>query len=94
MAERSLIARPYGGGADLALRIAISRPRWTQEGVEAACFAEVEGLPLPAGDIFGVDLVDALENALRFTNRIVEGLRDRYALRWPDGEPFKANSIQ
>jgi hypothetical protein len=94
VAERSLVARPCGGGDDLPFRIAIYRPRWTQEGVEAACFAEVQGLPFPAGDIFGIDLIDALENALRFTNRVVEGLRDRYVVYWPDGEPFEAGSTQ
>lgn len=94
VAERSLIARPYAGGADLPVRITVSRPRWTQEGIEAACFAQVEGAPVPAGDIFGIDLINALENALRFTTRAVECLRDEYALFWPDGEPFEAGSTR
>ncbi len=87
--ERVLHAQSRQSKERITIKIGLGAPYWTEEGIEAACPVTFEGIYGRQPDIRGIDPMDALRNALRLTDKLIEGAREDYELFWPDGETFE-----
>jgi len=86
--ERKLLMADEATGKQEALCIEIGRPRWTEVDIEAACPVFIRGLMNSALDIYGSDLLSALECALSFVNSELKNLSPESKVLWPDGETY------
>jgi hypothetical protein len=86
--ERKLWLVDEVAGSQVDLGIEIGRPRWTEPEVEAVCPVYVRGLMNGPLDIFGSDLLNALECGLAFVNSELKNLPDNQMVQWPGGEPY------
>ena len=86
--ERKLCLANEATGEQSELRIEIGRPRWTEADVEAVCPVFIRGLMGSALDIYGSDLLSALECALDFVNAELTNLDSAMKVMWPGGEPY------
>jgi hypothetical protein len=88
VAERTLILVEAASGARREIKIQIGKPYWTEAGVEAACPVAILGLLERRDDIRGVDLVNAIESALKFVQQYLSGREPDVQVCWADGEPY------
>ena len=86
--ERRLTLVDEATGVQTALHIQIGRPQWTEVDVEARCPVLILGLMDAALDIYGSDLLNALECALRFVNTELSNVSSPSKVLWPDGEAY------
>jgi hypothetical protein len=86
--ERKLLMTDTASGKKQALCIEIGCPRWTEVDVEAVCPVFIRGLMDSALDIYGSDLLSALECALGFVNSELRNLSPARKVFWPDGESY------
>lgn len=86
--ERNLSLSDEAAGAQTELRIEIGRPQWTEVDVQAVCPVFIRGLMNEALNIYGSDLLNALECALGFVNSELSNLSPTKKVLWPDGESY------
>lgn len=86
--ERKLSLADEGTGEQRELRIEIGRPQWTEIDIEAVCPVFIHGLMDSALNIYGSDLLSALECALGFVKSELSNLPATQKVLWPDGEPY------
>ena len=87
-AERRLVAESKKDGYRKDVVIRIGLPYWIEEGEEAACSVEYEGLISKYTDRRGIDLVQALQIASDI-DIVLDTLSDEFTFFWPSGEPYK-----
>lgn len=86
--ERKLWLVDQAASSQVDLCIEIGRPRWTEPEIEAVCPVYVRGLMNGPLDIFGSDLLNALECGLAFVNSELKNLPASQQILWPGGEPY------
>lgn len=86
--ERKLWLVDASAGSRIDLCIEIGRPRWTEPEVEAVCPVCIRGLMSEPLDIFGSDLLNALECGLDFVKAELKNLPESQSVQWPGGEPY------
>jgi hypothetical protein len=86
--ERKLWLVDTGTGAKVDLCIEIGRPRWTAPDHEAVCPVWIRGLMPAPLDIFGADLMNALECGLDFVKTELKSLPGNQSVQWPGGEAY------
>jgi hypothetical protein len=69
--------------------LTVGVPYWFEEGVEARCALQAEGIQERALDIRGIDPIDALRNAVGLVDSLLTAAQSDSDLFWPDGEPFE-----
>lgn len=89
IAERSLLLVESGTGQRRPVTVKLGQPYWVEEGAEAACPVLIEGMLSGPSDIYGMDLLDAVECAIRFINSYLKGGSEGN-LCWPSGEPYES----
>ena len=75
-------------GSKFDLCIEIGRPQWVELEVEAVCPICIRGLMGEPLDIFGSDLLNALECALDFVKAELKNLPNGQLVQWVGGEPY------
>lgn len=90
IAERVLFIRGVGGNLGTKVTIRIGKPYTIDNGRNSACPVEIEGLIGRTRDIVGIDPIDALHSAIKFTDAFLSELSLSKVLRWPDGEQYEA----
>lgn len=88
IAERRLTLIDEATGLQTPLCIQIGRPQWTEVDLEARCPVLIQGLMGAALDIYGSDLLNALECALSFVNTELSNISSPCKVLWPDGETY------
>ena len=88
IAERKLYISDETTGDGTEVCIEIGRPRWTEVDVEAICSVFIDGLMSKALDIYGADLLNALECALAFVDSELRNLGPTKKVQWPGGESY------
>lgn len=86
--DRRLWLADVATGEKLEVCIEIARPYWVEVDIQAACPVFIRGVMSKALDIYGADLLNALECALRLINSELENLPPGKQLQWPGGEPY------
>ena len=86
--ERKLCLADEVTGEQAELCIEIGCPRWKEVDIEAVCPVFIRGLMNAALDIYGSDLLSALECALGFVNSELKNLPSTSKVLWPDGESY------
>jgi len=86
--ERKLSLAEEGADLPIQLSIEIGRPRWVEIDTEAACPVIVRGLMDAEINIYGSDLLNALECALSFVKAELSNLPSTKKVIWPDGESY------
>ena len=86
IATRELCLLHENGRSEV--RIEIGAPRWVEKDIEAACSVYIRGLMRSPLEIYGSDLLSALECALSFVNAELKNVPERKVLAWSDGEPY------
>jgi hypothetical protein len=89
IAERNFRARSKSSGQEFSVKAIIGRPRPTGTEGEMYCPVVIEGLQGRLQDIRGIDAIDALRNAIKLAEILIEGAHSDYDLFWPDGEPLE-----
>ncbi|MFC5771124.1 DUF6968 family protein [Thauera sinica] len=89
IAERSLVLVENGTGQRRPVTVRLGQPYWIEEGIEAACPVLIEGMLSGASDIYGMDLLDAVECAVRFVNSYLKDSSEG-SLCWPSGESYES----
>jgi hypothetical protein len=87
IAERSLLLVESGTGQRKPVSVKLGQPYWVEEGIEAACPVFIEGMLSAPSDIHGMDLLDAVECALRFINSYLKDSPEG-SICWPSGDPY------
>ena len=87
-AERSLLLVESGTGQRRPVTVRLGQPYWVEEGVEAACLVRIEGMLSGPSEIYGMDLLDAVECAIRFVNAYLKNCSEGN-LCWPSGESYE-----
>jgi hypothetical protein len=90
IAERVLYVRAADGGLGTKVTIRIGKPYAIDDGQNAACPVEIDGLIGRTRDIVGIDPIHALHSAIKFTDKFISEISPTKVLLWPDGEPYKA----
>jgi len=85
--ERALILKDESGG-QVKICIEIGCPRWIEVDLEAVCPVFIRGLMKKPLDIYGSDLLNALECAQRFIKAELSNLSANQEVLWPDGEIY------
>ena len=70
------------------LQIEIGRPQWTIPETEARCSVYIRGLMIEPIDIFGSDLLNALECSLNFIENELKNHSKDWSVQWPGGELY------
>ena len=86
--ERKLWLVDEAAGSRADLCIEIGRPRWTEPEMEAACSVCIRGLMNEPLEIFGSDLLNALECGLDFVKTELKNLPTNQVVQWPGGESY------
>jgi hypothetical protein len=86
--ERKLWLVDSAAGGRSEICIEIGCPRWTEPEVQAACTVFIRGLMSAPLDIFGSDLLSALECGLGFVNSELKNLPANQQIQWPGGESY------
>lgn len=86
IAERELFLVETGGQRKPVV-VKLCQPYWIEEGVEAACPVFIEGMLSGSSEIYGMDLFNAVECAIRFVNSYLRG-NSEGTLCWASGEPY------
>lgn len=84
--ERKLWLVDAAASSPSEIFIEIGRPRWTEPDIEATCPVFIRGLMNAPLDIFGSDLLNALECGLGFVNSELKNLPAGQQVQWPGGE--------
>jgi hypothetical protein len=85
--ERQLWLADAISGAHAEICIEIGRPCWTEPQVEAVCPVHIRGVMKGPIDVFGSDLLSALECALDFVRTELKSLPNSQ-VQWPGGESY------
>lgn len=88
IAERKLWLVDTNAGSQIDLCIEIGCPQWTEPEVEAVCSVCIRGLMNEPLDIFGSDLLNALECGLDFVKNELKNLPESQSVQWPGGELY------
>lgn len=88
IAERKLSLADEGTAKQTELRIEIGRPQWTEIDLEAVCPVFIHGLMDSPLNIYGSDLLSALECAIGFVKSELSNLPSTQKVLWPDGESY------
>lgn len=88
LVERRLWLADRAAGSQSEICIEIGRPRWTEPEVEAACPVFIRGLMIAPLDVYGSDLLNALECGLGFVNSELRNLPANQQVEWPGGESY------
>jgi hypothetical protein len=75
-----------GLGGDIVIEV--GRPYWVEIGVEAACPVAFWGDVGRANDIRGIDLMDAVGQAIAFIDAYLRAEGKGKEFFWPNGERF------
>jgi hypothetical protein len=67
--------------------VKLGEPYWVEEGIAAACPVFIEGMLSAPSDIHGMDLLHAVECALRFINSYLK-YNPEGSIYWPSCEPY------
>lgn len=86
--ERQLKLADEVTGAQTELSVEVGRPLWTEEHIEAVCPVFIRGWMNAPMDIYGSDLLNALECALRFVNSELSNISSPKRVLWPNGESY------
>ena len=70
------------------LYIEIGRPQWIIPEIEARCSVYIRGLMTELLDIFGSDLLNALECSLNFIENELKNHSKDWSIQWPGGELY------
>jgi len=70
------------------LCVEIGRPRWIEPETEAVCAVCIRGLMNQPLDVFGSDLLNALECGLSFVNTELKNLPKGQKVQWIGGEAY------
>jgi len=93
VAERTLNAVHKDSGLASVLTITVWCPKWTVQEVEASCLVEFKSSSSDicafSGQIFGIDPLDALDNAISYVERSISNISSSFSLYWLDGESFE-----
>lgn len=81
-----LVDRALGSRTDLCIEI--GRPRWKEPEIEAVCSICIRGLMSKPLDIFGSDLLSALECGLAFIETELKNIPTGQEVQWPGGESY------
>jgi hypothetical protein len=88
IAERTLLLVNSADGVRQEITVQIGRPYWVEAGIEAACPVAILGLLDRRDDIRGVDLLNAIESALKFVHKYLSGREPELRVCWADGENY------
>lgn len=88
VAERKLLLLDTTSATRSELLIEIHRPRWTEGESQAVCSVSVRGLTRAPVDIFGVDLINAIECAMSFTESLLRNLPKNQIVTWSNGDCY------
>jgi hypothetical protein len=86
--ERKLWLVDSMAGSRVDIYIEIGRPRWSEPEIEAVCPVYIRGLMSEPLNIFGSDLLNALECALDFVKSVLKNRTANQSVQWPGGEPY------
>lgn len=72
------------------LLINILRPCWKDEGVESSCIVQIvkDSNPPSEHELIGVDLLNAVESAVKFVESYLENFGKKHDLFWLDGKRY------
>jgi hypothetical protein len=70
------------------ITIEIGRPRWIEPEARAACLVYVRGIMRKPLDIYGADLLSALQCSLEFVEAELRNLPPHKVVQWPGGEAY------
>lgn len=88
IAERVLWLADVDKGSPIEIRIEIGRPQWKEPEIEAMCLVFVRGLMDKPLNIYGSDLLNALECGLEFIQMELKNRPENEMVQWPGGEPY------
>jgi len=88
IAERTLFLSDRETKQKTEIRIQIGCPYWVEPKTEAACPLAIHGLFGRLPDIHGVDLMQALELAISFTENVLKGEVEKHMVCWSSGENY------
>lgn len=91
--ERVLILIKVGSGAKEEIKIRIGRPYWVEENIEAVCPISFDGLHPTREHIHGIDPLNALELAIRFSHRFLSNRSPNEKFFWTDGEEYSMDGM-
>ena len=86
--DRQLKLADEATGVHTELSIEVGRPSWTEVDIEAVCPVFIRGWMNAPMDIYGSDLLNALECALRFVNSELSNISSPKKVLWPNGESY------
>lgn len=87
MIERKLwLVDEAGRRADI--NIEIGSPQWETPDVLAVCSVYIRGMMSKPLNVFGGDLLGAVECSLSFVNQELRNIPAGHSIQWPGGEPY------
>lgn len=86
--DRKLWLVDSTAGRRVDICIELGRPRWSEPEVEAICPVFIRGLMDEPLNIFGSDLLNALECGLDFVNAVLKNVPENQSVQWPGGESY------
>jgi hypothetical protein len=88
IAERELLLGDNETDQQVPIVVKLGKPYWIEPGIEAACPIAIDGLLERRKDIRGIDLIQALELALKFAASFLANPPQGKTILWPSGEVF------
>lgn len=95
IAERRLLVSEKRSDKQRQVVIRITEPysvrqdqvNFPVDGTTAGCHVEIDGLDVPAFDVYGMDSLQAVNMASNIES-LVKRLSDRFDFYWASGEPY------